>query len=1198
MIGAGFIGSGAGRRRGREPQAGTITAAVVPATSALVVGERLADTANWAVFTAPANYATPAAGETIASVSLGYTGDTGSATEPLADGDLNVFTVTVTDTGGLTRTFFTQARTVQYAPPVATGALADQTVTAGSGVSTLDVSGDFSGAGLSYGVSGPAAVTIDAGTGLLQIDTDALAPVADLAVVVTATNSGGTAQSAFSLTVLAAPVAPAQMGAPMPTATGTTELTVTLAADPDDGGAPILRRDLRWRPAGGTWTVMTDITGPVPLGGLVPETDYEVQTRAANTVGTGPWSATGTARTRAIPTTFSRVVFVGASILNDVYGSDLSTRNSAAEAAFAAAGATVEVYANTADGEDAGAAAQRLTDAMAVSPDDTLFFVHTGGNNVTPNRPYPGGAATLDAQMAALADIAAIRPGTVILSDLTFRDYDDTTAGNEAAGSKPYNDSLLRPLFDARRSDLAAQAYYADGTPVACLYEWSYYNRTTYLAADTIHPSPAGVIMLRDWLAARLAPVCTNAALPPQATRITLDLEAPVLSAPGGQPGGQTSATALQVTTDEAGGTLYWGLYAQATNPTVADVIAGTGAAAGGAQAVTVAGPQAVPDATGLTAGTGYRAWYLHEDAAGNRSALAGSAPFVTGTAPAPALTEIFVQYGTNTATGVNTPAFNDFATNAGATSDGPFDLLNSDGSDPGVRLSLAYSAPSTGDAAGFGINPFGRSTGVPGFDGTLYNDVFTTDNFYVGSANTLDHVISGLTPDTGYTVELIASRAATGSRETLYSFADGQSATLETTADPVSAPVSVNTLSDASGVITITQSANTGSWSYLGGLRIAETPVAPSALQLEGLGEEPVITATGGTLSVTVATGPYAGTYTTRATDGAALTVAIVEAAPTPIALPVISGTETQGETLTATPGLWLYDGPDPGDQTWEWRNDTDGLTGDTELSYDLSFGDVGDVIRIDETFGGVTVSSAGTGAIAAGVTPAPDTITSCILWADYESVDNIWQDAARTSAVTTDGQFIKGATDRTGTGNHIGLDAGQNTWDATEAAMAFGGDGTELSKVQLASNASWDATAAGWDQMDVFVLMKTTDTNFMMGSGQTTGRTVGIAESGVALSGHSGQSVPTYSVDGATISPDLRSDLHSAWATGAYVIVGMEGFAPHQISLGGAFNMFSMLAPGFDIANGHVKHIVWLRNPSAADRTAALNYLNSRKP
>ena len=150
--------------------------------------------------------------------------------------------------------------------------------------------------------------------------------------------------------------------------------------------------------------------------------------------------------------------------------------------------------------------------------------------------------------------------------------------------------------------------------------------------------------------------------------------------------------------------------------------------------------------------------------------------------------------------------------------------LLNADGGDPGVSLTLNFSAPAPGSNSGFGINTRGNGDGAAGFDGTLYNDIFTADSYYAGAAYTLDHVLSGLAANTAYTVELIASRDATDSRETRYDFANGESATIQTTADPTQAPVTVNTVSDGAGRITITQSAVSGSWSYLGGLHITTT--------------------------------------------------------------------------------------------------------------------------------------------------------------------------------------------------------------------------------------------------------------------------------------------------------------------------------------------------------------------------------------
>jgi hypothetical protein len=776
--------------------------------------------------------------------------------------------------------------TTPLVPPAAAGGLADRSFSEQSGLRSYDITGDFTGTGLSYSITPVPGVSIDPVNGVVIFDTDILLPQAGTAIIVTATNTAGAAQSGFSLTVT------------------------------------------------------------------------------------------------AIPVTFGRVVFVGASIMRDLNPvANLTQRNTNFEAAFAAEGALVEVYAAATAGALLSDTVTELSAAMTAFPDDTLFFVHAGGNNISANRPYPGGAGAIAADLDALIDVAANRPGSVIISDLTFRDYDDMTAADESAGAKPYNDAVYLPAFRTRADALLGRAYYTDGTPVSCLYEWTYHNRAGYLSSDNVHPTNAGVTALRTWLAARLAPVVINAALPAQETRVTLGDVAPVLSQPSAQPAGPATAS-LSVVTNEAGGVLNWAVFDAAASPDAAAVIAGSGAVLSGVQPVTAPGVQGVPDQPGLPAGTAYRAHFVQTDSTGNRSLVVTSASFTTAAA-APGATgiDLFVQYGNNTASGVNTPGFT--LPTDGLSGDGPFALLNGDGGDPGVTLTLAFSAPSPGGSGGFGINTSGRSTGISGFDGTLYNNVFTTDSYFVGASYTVDHILSGLVPDTAYTVELVASRAASGSRETLFTFANGETATIETTANPVEAVAVVNTLSDSTGTITITQSANSGSWSYLGGLRLYGAATAVQGLTVENIGEEPVITVTSaGALSVTISAGTYAGTYTQRATDGAPLTTAMIEAAEAagtgvPIVLPVVSGTETEGFTLTATPGVWIYAGADLGDPDFAWVNTASGATGDTDLFYTLAATDVGDRLRFTETYGSASIDSADTGVIATG-SPVPDAFTA----------------------------------------------------------------------------------------------------------------------------------------------------------------------------------------------------------------------------
>lgn len=94
---------------------------------------------------------------------------------------------------------------------------------------------------------------------------------------------------------------PEQMGAPF-VAASDTSLTVTLAADPADGGASITGYDLRYSLNGTGWTDITTIPSPYVLGSLTAATLYHVQTRAVNANGAGPWSISTITSTLAATT--------------------------------------------------------------------------------------------------------------------------------------------------------------------------------------------------------------------------------------------------------------------------------------------------------------------------------------------------------------------------------------------------------------------------------------------------------------------------------------------------------------------------------------------------------------------------------------------------------------------------------------------------------------------------------------------------------------------------------------------------------------------------------------------------------------------------------------------------------------------------------------------------------------------------------
>ena len=100
------------------------------------------------------------------------------------------------------------------------------------------------------------------------------------------------------------PWSPSSQGTPMAAATapdapaaptltpGDGQLEVSWTA-PSNNGAPIDDYDVRYR-SDGSWTELSDtrrnISTRVTIGGLTNGTTYEVQVRAGNSVGDGPWS--------------------------------------------------------------------------------------------------------------------------------------------------------------------------------------------------------------------------------------------------------------------------------------------------------------------------------------------------------------------------------------------------------------------------------------------------------------------------------------------------------------------------------------------------------------------------------------------------------------------------------------------------------------------------------------------------------------------------------------------------------------------------------------------------------------------------------------------------------------------------------------------------------------------------------------------
>ena len=159
---------------------------------------------------------------------------------------------------------------------------------------------------------------------------------------------GGT--DAVGVTIMVTDVdgeAPATPLTPTVTAISSTRLQVSWE-EPENTGPPITDYDYRYRNGSASWTEVTNttITGTtVTIERLTASTFYDVQVRATNDEGIGPWSESGTGSTR---------------INNPPAFSSVTTSRSVVE--------------NTAAGENIGSPVTATDD----DPDDTLTYTLSG----------------------------------------------------------------------------------------------------------------------------------------------------------------------------------------------------------------------------------------------------------------------------------------------------------------------------------------------------------------------------------------------------------------------------------------------------------------------------------------------------------------------------------------------------------------------------------------------------------------------------------------------------------------------------------------------------------------------------------------------------------------------------------------------------------------------------------------------------
>lgn len=157
-------------------------------------------------------------------------------------------------------------------------------------------------------------------------------------------------------------------------------------------------------------------------------------------------------------------------------------------------------------------------------------------------------------------------------------------------------------------------------------------------------------------------------------------------------------------------------------------------------------------------------------------------------------------------------------------------------------------------------------------------------------------------------------------------------------------------------------------------------------------------VTAGIGALDLTITQpAPFAGTYVIQTND--------LSSGPINLVVPHITGMAVDGQTLTATSGLWAND-IEAGlpVQTWQWTRDGQPISAATNTTYLVSAADENHVISVSETLSNMF------GARSAASPPAQSFLPNA------DAALRGWWDAADTSTISASGNRVFAWADKSG--------------------------------------------------------------------------------------------------------------------------------------------------------------------------------------
>jgi hypothetical protein len=191
---------------------------------------------------------------------------------------------------------------------------------------------------------------------------------------------------------------------------------------------------------------------------------------------------------------YDSIVFFGASIMDMAFsdttltdGDGLIKSQYAQEYADGLGFTGVSFYAKAASGATTSGYVSMVDELVADTSitGNVLVVIHGPGNDVSNNRPYTSGQTGGEASMRYVFDTIKARGWDIAYTGVSWRNYAEVAAGDESAGSLPYNENIYYPLIQEYSPDWWDGV---DGTPVIDMYNYTKSSNGVILR-DTVHPS-------------------------------------------------------------------------------------------------------------------------------------------------------------------------------------------------------------------------------------------------------------------------------------------------------------------------------------------------------------------------------------------------------------------------------------------------------------------------------------------------------------------------------------------------------------------------------------------------------------------------------------------------------------------------------------------------------------------------------------